>query len=32
MRLVFVSLASGTGIIYLLHQAVGYINNALGFG
>ena len=32
MRFVFVSLACGVGILYLLYEAVGYINNALGFG
>jgi len=29
---VFVSLASGIGMIYGLYEAVGYISNALGFG
>jgi hypothetical protein len=32
MRFVFVSLASGVGMLYLLFEAVGYINNVLGFG
>jgi hypothetical protein len=32
MHLVFVSLASGVGMIYLLCAAVGYINTVLGFG
>jgi len=32
MRYVFFSLLCGVGMLYLWYDAVGYINNLLGFG